>query len=178
MPYIDLSELLTTENHIDVFEINLFKNTINQEHAKVIDLVMDNDIIKAVENKFRNPKVSSYKSYYMNDKIYTYDLENDNQIVISKHKVNSKIIRRHRCQTDALIMSYKIDKYPPYTFPCTDEIDYISSYTIKEFKINNRITVNIRTEDGESTVYIEYRHSDNVELDKVNEIIGKLLYKL
>lgn len=176
MPYIDLTDLISkTDSPINVFEIYLHKP---QTNANMIDLCLEPSIIESIESKFRNPKTTEYKSYHMNDKIYTYELHNDNQIVISKHKVCSKAIRRPRQTTDAIIIGYKIDKYPPYTFPCTDEIDYIASYTIKEFKINNRITVNIRTEEGHSSAYIEYKHSDHVELDKVNETLGRLLSKM
>jgi len=174
MTYIEIPEL----NPVNLFEVYVCQSKYNTDPKHAIDLQLDPHIVSAIENKFHNPKSRSFKSYYMNDKIYTYELANDNQIVTAKHMVTQKIIKRSRMATDVVITGYKIEKYPPYLFPCTNEIDYISSYTIKEYKINNRLTVNVKEEDSVASVYIEYKHSDHVELEKINEIIGKLLNRL
>jgi hypothetical protein len=83
-------------------------------------------------------------------------------------------------KSNIFILSSKIDKYPQYIFPCTNEIDNISIYSIKEFKINNRISLMIRydylNDDIISKSFnIEYRHSPNVEIDKINEYINNLV---
>jgi len=114
----------------------------------------------------------------MKDKIYTYELSNDNQYVTSKMKKLSKYIVRKNMplNSDLYIIASKIDKYPQYTFPCTNNIDNISEYSIKEYKISNRISIIIRTDDEKTkTLSIEYRHSLNVEIDKMNEIINKII---
>ena len=85
----------------------------------------------------------------------------------------------NRCFT-VFILSSKIDKFPQYIFPCTNEIDNISIYLIKEFKINNRISLMIRYDYLNDNVVsksfnIEYRHSPNVEIDKINEYINNLV---
>ena len=178
MTFIDLTPLTTnTEYPINIIEVYLYRQT--DTCTDIIDLCVSSKIVEKIERIFRNPKVTEYKSYHINDKIYTYELQNDNQIVTSKHKINTKIIKRNRNDTDIFIVSYRVEKYPIYTFPCTNNVDYISTYTIKEFKINNRISVNIKTdEDNNQIVYIEYKHSDNVELDRINDTVGRLLYKM
>lgn len=89
---------------------------------------------------------------------------------------------------DILVICSKNDKQPNYTFPCTNEIDNISEYIIKEYKISNRISLIVRTDiskcfdegsDKEiKTLYIEYRHSYNVDTDKTNETINKIIAKI
>lgn len=112
----------------------------------------------------------------MNDKIYTYDLNDDNQIVTSKNKIKSKYIKMNNKSIDLFIVSSKIEKFPPYIFPCKNEIDHESSYIINEYKINNKISIIIREEDYNfKSLYVEYRHTENNELDKMNEILNKTL---
>ena len=179
MTFIDLTSLTINEVSINVIDIYLYqRHKQNPLNNSVIDISLDSSIIHDIESKFKNPKITSFKSYYMNDKIYTYDMQNDNQIVTSKNKVESTRKMRQRKDTDLFMVSSKIEKFPIYMFPCTSDIDYISEYTIKEFKINNRISINIRSEDGQDSAYIEYKHSDNVEMNKINETIGRLLSRI
>jgi hypothetical protein len=168
----DLSEFTTDINVVEVFFCQ--KNP----SAMVIDVRVDERFVRYIESKFKNPKTTAYKSYHIRDKIYTYEIGNDNQIVHSKFNVKHQHIVRIRKNLDLFIVSSKIEKFPPYLFPCTNEIDYVASYTIQEFKINNRISLNIRAEDGTYTAYIEYKHSQNVELDKMNETINRLIKSL
>jgi hypothetical protein len=178
MTFIDLAPLtINTEYPINLVEVFLYKS--DKSTTNTIDLSVSSNIVQRIENYFKNPKITEYKSYYINDKIYTYEVPNDNQIVTSKHMINTKSIRRTRNDTDLYIVSYRVEKYPIYMFPCTNNIDYVSAYNIKEFKINNRITINIKTdEDSIHTVFVEYKHSDNVELDRINETIGRLLHRI
>jgi len=77
-------------------------------------------------------------------------------------------------------LTSKIDKFPQYIFPCTNEIENISTYTINEYKIANRVSLMIRYDyennvEVAKTFYIEYRHSPNVEIDKINEHVNNLV---
>lgn len=174
MYQIDFSNF--TDTSVNCIEIYFYQeNASKKEH--IFDLNLNDNVIKNIEGRLKNPKISEFKSYHMNDKIYIYELQNDNQYVISKNMVNMKNVKRIRKDTNLLVLSYQIQKYHPYTFPCTNNIDYVSEYSIKEFKINNRITVNIKKEGDKQSAYIEYRHSENVEMQKINEIINKLLLR-
>ena len=168
----ELSDFTTDINIIEVFLCQ--KNP----SSMIIDTTVDDKFVKYIEGRFKNPKSTSFKSYHICDKVYTYELSNDNQIVHSKYAVKHQHIPRIRKNLDLFVVSSKIEKFPPYLFPCTNEIDYVSEYTIKEFKINNRISLNIRTEDDVNTIYIEYKHSQNVELDKMNETVNRILKSL
>jgi hypothetical protein len=94
-----------------------------------------------------------------------------------------------------LVICSKNNKQPNYTFPCTNEIDSVTEYIIKEYKISNRISLIMRCDiankeadaaagiSGEAcyeikTLYIEYRHSSNVDIDKINETINKIIRKI
>ena len=78
------------------------------------------------------------------------------------------------------LVGYKIDKYPQYVFPCTNNIDNISETIIKEYKISNRISLMVKNEanKNDKTIILEYKHSNNVELDKINEIVNKVIRNL
>jgi hypothetical protein len=175
---INLSDFITDD--VNIIEFFLCKDIVEDD---VIDVTIDNDIENIVERKYKKYKEETYKSYHHKDKIYTYELSNDNQYVSSKIVVKSKYTRCNNCISNLYILSSKIDKYPQYIFPCTNDIDYISTYTIKEYKINNRISllirydyVNYEEKQGlTKTFYIEYRHSSNVEIDKINEYINNII---
>jgi len=106
--------------------------------------------------------------------MYTYELSNDNQYVTSKTKKKDKYYKTKK--NNIYILSSRIDKYPQYIFPCTNEIDNISEITIKEYKISNRVSLIVKSEINDNvTVLIEYKHSPNVELDKITEIVNKII---
>jgi len=183
MNIINLTDFITDD--VNIIEIFFCKDiTANATNAaNAIDVNINSDIESIIEKKYKKYKEEKYKSYHYKDKVYTYELSNDNQYVISKIMIISKHDNCKSNKSSVLILSYKIDKFPQYIFPCTNDIDNISTYTIKEFKINNRISLMIRYDylNGDDTnilsksFYIEYRHSPNVEIDKINEYINNLV---
>jgi len=163
------------KDDINIVEIFFCKK---QNISNVIDVIVDNNIDIKIEERYKKSREEKYKSYFLKDKIYTYELSNDNQYVTSKIKKISKYISRKYMplNSDLYIIASKVEKYPQYTFPCTNNIDNISEYSIKEYKISNRISIILRTDNEiTKTLSIEYRHSDNVEIDKMNEIINKII---
>jgi uncharacterized protein YqkB len=183
MNTINLTDFITDD--VNIIEIFFCKN-ITANAANAIDVNINSDIESIIEKKYKKYKEDKYKSYHYKDKVYTYELSNDNQYVSSKIMITSKYDKYNNCKSNkssVFILSSKIDKFPQYIFPCTNDIDNISTYTIKEFKINNRISLMMRYDylngDDKSEVsksfYIEYRHSPNVEIDKINEYINNLV---
>ena len=172
---INLSDFLTDDvNIIEIFFCKSGNAVANAEIDVRItsDVEGSRDVEGSVEKKYKKYKEEKYKSYHHKDKVYTYELSNDNQHVSSKITMRSIYTK-----PNIFIVSSKIDKFPQYIFPCTNEIDNISTYTIKEFKINNRISLMIRDDySGVKSFYIEYRHSPNVEIDKINEYINNLIH--
>jgi hypothetical protein len=180
MNIINLTDFITDD--VNIIEIFLCKD-ITANSADVIDVNINSNIEGIIEKKYKKYKEEKYKSYHYKDKVYTYELSNDNQYVSSKIMIKSKHNNCKSNKSGVFILSSKIDKFPQYIFPCTNDIDNISTYTIKEFKINNRISLMLRYDylngDDKCVVsksfYIEYRHSPNVEIDKINEYINNLV---
>jgi len=176
---INLKDFLTDDvNIIEVFFCKDMNCASDITGNTVINVNISCDIESIIEKKYKKYKEEKYKSYHHKDKVYTYELSNDNQHVSSKIMTTSKYVKYNK--SGLFILSSKIDKFPQYIFPCTNEIDNISTYIIKEFKINNRISLMLRNdylknEEIAKSFYIEYRHSPNVEIDKINEYINNLI---
>lgn len=170
-------------NLIEIYFINRDTLGTCEKHENVIDVSIKNGLEIFIDNYYKKSRVEKYKSYTHKERIYTYELSNDNQYVSSKIKKHMDIL------DDILVICSKNNKQPNYTFPCTNEIDSISEYIIKEYKISNRISLIMRydncgsdsnsdSEGDIQTLYIEYRHSDNVDIDKINETINKIIKKI
>ena len=117
---INLSDFIT--DNVNIIELFLCKDIIEDD---IINVVINNDIEKLIDKKYKKYKEEKYKSYHYKDKVYTYELSNDNQYVSSKIMIKSKFIK-YNSNSNLFILSSKIDKFPQYIFPCTNDIDYIS----------------------------------------------------
>ena len=171
-----------SQEDINLIEIYFINRGIPNDN--VIDVSVKNSLETFIDNYYKKSRVEKYKSYTHKERIYTYELSNDNQYVSSKIKKHMDIL------DNILVICSKNNKQPNYTFPCTNEIDSISEYIIKEYKISNRISLILRSDVGDSdsgsgdggedikTLYIEYRHSNNVDIDKINETINKIIRKI
>jgi hypothetical protein len=176
---INLTEFITDD--VNIIEIFLCKCKDSDADTNVIDVNITSDFESFIEKKYKKYKEERYKSYHHKDKVYTYELSSDNQYVSSKITMKSEMIKNNN--TNIFILSSKIDKFPQYIFPCTNDIDNISTYLIKEYKINNRISLMLRydylngREDKvvSKSFNIEYKHSPNVEIDKINEYVNNLV---
>lgn len=167
---IDINSFLIDDN-INLIEIYLTeKNIINNDIC--IDVSVGDIFVDNIINKYKNFKNKSFKCYHRHNLNYIYDLTNDYQTVLSKRSYDVKTINNIN------ICSYNESKYPSYMFPCLNDIDYICEYTIMEYKFTNRLSINIRKDiDNINSVYIEYKHNLNVELDKINNIINNIIKK-
>ena len=171
------------QEDINLIEIYFINRSVHGQQDNVIDVSVKNSLETFIDNYYKKSKVEKYKSYTHKERIYTYELSNDNQYVTSKIKKHMNIL------DNILVICSKNNKQPNYTFPCTNEIDSVSEYTIKEYKISNRISLIMRSDVGDrgdsgdsgdeiKTLYIEYRHSNNVDIDKINETINKIIRKI
>ena len=167
-----------SQEDINLIEIYFINRGIRGQQENVIDVSVKNSLETFIDNYYKKSRVEKYKSYTHKERIYTYELSNDNQFVSSKIKKHMDIL------DNIFVICSKNNKQPNYTFPCTNEIDSVSEYIIKEYKISNRISLILRCDSCDSggeeikTLYIEYRHSNNVDIDKINETINKIIRKI
>jgi hypothetical protein len=147
-----------------------FLDTSKKMKPHVIDIRVDEKFVENIESRYRNWKTTKYMAYKRNHLTYLYDLTDDNQTVFSKLTNKYKQIGGNR-----LVMHYQYSKMPIHLFPCTKDIDNVQEYTISESKINNRVSLIIRRDEYGSYVYIEYKHSSNVDIEKIAHLIENLL---
>ena len=153
-----------TEN-TNLLEIYIINNNSNNNKIEL------NKNVENILNKYKF-KSLKYKTYYKNNLMYTYDLVNDSQYVNEKKLENIFLIN------NTAILSYNDLKYPTYIFPCTNDIDYEIEYILYEYKLNNRISLIIRKENNNYILYIQYKHSNVVDIDKMESIINNLLKEI
>jgi len=165
---VNINDYITNDN-VNLIEIYI----INSKNNNSINVMSSDKTEKLIDNIYKKNRVEKYKSYSHKDRVYTYELSNDNQYVYTKIKKHLDII------DNILVIASKHDKQPNYTFPCTNDIDNICEYTIKEYKISNRLSLIMRYDDENiKTLFIEYKHSQNVDIDKINEQINKIIAKI
>jgi len=165
---VNIDNYISNDN---VFLIEIY--FINSKNGNTINVMTNDKIEKIIDNIYKKSRIEKYKSYFHKDRVYTYELSNDNQYVYTKIKKQLEIIN------NILVIVSKQDKQPNYTFPCTNDIDNICEYTIKEYKISNRLSLIMRYDNENiKTLYIEYKHSQNVDIDKINEQINKIIAKI
>ena len=150
----------------NLVEIHLLQNHIP---ADVIDINIEHSDIEQIKSKFKNWKTTKYISYHRNHLIYQYDLTDDNQLVYTK-------LLQHNKQMDKIyISSYNYSKLPIYIFPCVKDINYVNEHSITECKISNRISLMIKKDTFGQYLYIEYKHSPNVDIEKIESSINNII---
>lgn len=141
-----------------------------------IDINLDDVFITKVMNAFNNWKTTEYTAFCKNDLVYVYESSNDNQYVYSKNKERDRIIQKKK--HDIYFISYKYSKIPTHLFPCTNDIDERISYTINECKLSNRLSLIIKKDSYATSLFIEYRHSPNVDIEKIESRIRTIIETL
>lgn len=167
---MELNSIITDDtNLIEIFLSNKISTTDD-----VIDVSVDDAFVKTLISKYVNFKKNNYKSYSYNEMTYLYDLGDDNQIVYSKFMNKYKKISKHNINA----FSYKYSKLPTQLFPCVKNIDDICEYTIMDYKFTNRLSLMIRIDEYGKTAYLEYKHSPNVDVEKVFNNINSIIEKI
>ena len=166
MHKINIQDFLTDDTNL----VNIHFINNNQDiNVNKIDINTPLEISKKITDKYKVVKKTNYITYMKNKLSYTYDLTNDNQIV------SSKFIRNHKLYDNIYCISYNYSKLPNYIFPCISNIDMVNEYTLTEYKITNRIAIIKKNDSHGEYFYIEYIHSPNVDLDKINYNINNIL---
>jgi hypothetical protein len=163
---VNIRKMITDDTNI--IEIYLIKNKNDNTILKT-DISRDDNYLDKIRRKFKLTRNTTHVYYMRNNMTYVYDLSNDSQFVFIRKLEN----------IDTTIqglygIAYNEMKLQPYTFACTDDINKRMEYNVEEFKINNRISIIIKNK----SVYIHYRHSKEVDIDKIQETINYILKKL
>lgn len=163
-----LSQLLTEDTNL--LEIFICPKQLYDNNF--IDVLLDDNKINKIKDKFKVSRTVEYDVFYMNNLSYIYDKSNDNQMVSMRMPENNLFIKTKGCFNDFYAITYKEDKLPTHYFPCTNDIDYYSKIIINELRINNRITIIVKNENDINSVFIQYKHASNVDIDKIQDSIN------
>jgi len=160
-----ISQLLTDNtNIIEIYVMNKNKNN---------DIYINDSFLEKIKSKFKLTRETTMVYFNRNNLCYAYDLSNDSQYVYLR-KLENHLIINNKQNYDFYGIGFNEMKMPTHTFACTNDIDNKIEYKIQEFKINNRISLIIKN----NNVYIYYKHSKEVDIEKTQEIIDNIIKKL
>tara|TARA_B110000858_G_scaffold144204_1_gene163754 strand:- start:3535 stop:4041 length:507 start_codon:yes stop_codon:yes gene_type:complete len=164
MNNININKLITDNTNI----IEVYLKSHNLSNNK-LDITLDKNKVERILSKYKFKSDVNYSQYNKNNLILLYDLSNDCQLVIEKDLENYKELNKN------IIFCYNEKKLPPYLFGCDNMIDNNTKYKIKEFKVNNRISIIYKIENEKESVFIQYKHDKHVDLEKNEYIINDIL---
>lgn len=161
---INITSLLCDDtNIIEIYLINL-----NCSNDNKMNIRMTEDYLDKIRKRFKLTKETTIVNFNRNNLSYVYDLSNDSQYVYLR-KLDNMIIKANLCA-----LAFNEMKMQTHSFACTNDIDNKVEYKYQEFKINNRISLIIKN----NNIYIHYRHSKEVDLDKIQDIIANVIKRL
>ena len=162
---LNISNLITDNtNIIEIYMCNPLKN----KEDLMIDIHINDKILNNIRKKFKLTKQTTLVYYYRNNLCYVYDLSNDSQYLYLRKLENKYDYNK------LYGLAFNEMKMQSHSFACTNDIDNKCEYNLEEFKINNRISLIIKN----NNVYISYKHSKEVEIDKIQEIINNIIKKI
>lgn len=161
---MNINELIT--DNTNIIEIYLKSDKITNNK---IDITLEKHKIEKILNKYKFKQEVSYTQYYKKNLLLLYDMSNDSQIVFEKNLQIYKEFDKY------IIFTYEEKKIPPYMFGCDNNIDNKSIYKIKEYKINNRISIINKIENNNNSMFISYKHDKHVDLEKNENIISDII---
>lgn len=139
--------------------------SLSLSHKKIVN----------IKNKFRFSPAKEYVSYMLRNLIYRYDVSTDNQTCIKLSSLSVQNTIDHN-QFGMVVHVCDECKLPCYLFPSINDLSAKQTYTLEEYKVNNRVHLVIQTpKDGNPSLYIHYRHSKNADIDNANMIVTNLL---
>jgi len=159
---------ILTEN-TNIIEIYL----MNKQKSQVkMNIYLDDLFLNRIKKRFKMTRETTLAYFNKDNLSYVYDLSNDSQYVYLRKLENSQIKSVNNYDFYGLALNEM--KMQTYLFGCGNDIDNREEVKIQEFKINNRISLIIRN----NNLYITYKHSKEVDLEKTEEIINSIIRKL
>jgi hypothetical protein len=162
-----IKEILTENtNIIEIYLMNTQKTQMRT------NMYLDNTFLNKIKKKFKLTRETTLVYYNKHNLSYIYDLSNDSQYVYLRKLENSQIETINNFDIYGIALNEM--KMQTYLFGCGNDIDNKEEYKILEFKINNRISLIIKN----NNLFISYRHSKDVDLEKIEEIINSIIRKI
>ena len=162
---IDIRKLLSNDtNIVEIYLTNNKQETLPNK----LDIYINDEYIEKIKQKFKITKETTLVYFNRNNLTYVYDLSNDSQYVYVR-KLENMDIKGNLC-----CLSFNEMKMQTHSFACTNDIDTRIEYKYSEFKINNRISIIIKN----NNLYIYYRHSKEVDIDKIQDVINNIIRRL
>ena len=159
---------ILTEN-TNIIEIYLMDK---QKSQVKMNIYLDDLFLNRIKKRFKMTRETTLTYFNKDNLSYVYDLSNDSQYVYLRKLENSQIKSVNNYDFYGLALNEM--KMQTYLFGCGNDIDNREEVKIQEFKINNRISLIIRN----NNLYITYKHSKEVDLEKTEEIINSIIRKL
>ena len=159
---MNIKELITENTNI--VEIYL----LNKNKKNDYDIYIDNITINNIKKKFKLTRETTLVYFNRKNLTYVYDLSNDSQYVFLR-KLECYKKTSHFCG-----ISFNEMKLQTHSFACTDDIDTRTEFKLQEYKINNRVSLIIKN----NNVMITYKHSKDVDIEKINEIVNNITNKI
>ena len=162
-----IKQILTDNtNIIEIYVMNTEKTQMR------MNIYLDDTFLNKIKKKFKLTRETTLVYYNKDNLSYVYDLSNDSQYVYLRKLENSQIKTINNYDLYGLALNEM--KMQTYLFGCGNDIDNKEEMKIQEFRINNRISLIIKN----NNLYINYRHSKDVDLEKTDEIINSIIRKI
>lgn len=157
--------------------IHIYKNL--QSKNSEFNCNIDTGLLAKIKSLYTFSNKKDFVIYYRNNIYYSYELSNDNQSVFKSSIIDMKADKIND-KYSLCYNTWKEQKLPCFIFPSTDDISYKSRYSLEESKINNRLSIFIKTYERErkQIVYLNYKHSPNADIDKIDNEILEILNRL
>jgi hypothetical protein len=153
------------DDNTDLVYMYLISNKNIDKNYISLDINMN--LIKKLTSNYKNINTRNMVYFYRKNKYYSYEKENDSQTIFRSILLKSELIPLTQ-DYSMYVNCYKEQKLPCYMFPSNKDIDDKVEMNIKDYKINNRISLVNR--DNKS-IYLYYKHSVNIDMDKnINDI--------
>jgi len=159
---------ILTEN-TNIIEIYLMDK---QKSQIKMNIYLDDLFLNKIKKKFKMTRETKLTYFNKDNLSYVYDMSKDSQYVYLRKLENSQIKSVNNYDFYGLALNEM--KMQTYLFGCSNDIDNREEVKIQEFKINNRISLIIRN----NNVYISYKHSKDVDIEKIDEIIKGIIKKI
>lgn len=162
-----IKQILTDNtNIIEIYIMN------TQQTQMRMNIYLDDTFLNKIKKKFKLTRETTLVYYNKDNLSYVYDLSNDSQYVYLRKLENSQIKSIDKYNLYGIALNEM--KMQTYLFGCANNIDNREEIRVQEYRINNRISLIIKN----NNLYINYRHSKDVDLEKIEEIINSIIRKI